>query len=210
MKNLVLSFSLIAALFAGSDVVAQTTTIEIGDLAPHSSYKMMGVDGTAVSIEDIAGENGALVIFTCNSCPFVVGRGKTTQGWEGRYNEVIALASANGIGTVLVNSNEAKRDKDDSFTAMKMRAYEMEYAAPYVMDEGSKLANGFGARTTPHIFLFDAELALIYIGAIDDNVDSASEVEGHFLRTAIERHSAGKRIKNNSTRAVGCSIKRVK
>ena len=211
MKNIVLSFSFIAALFACVDVIAQTaTTIEIGDRAPFSSYSMMSVDGTAVAIDDIAGENGALVIFTCNSCPFVVGRGENTEGWEGRYNDIIALASENGIGTILVNSNEAKRDGDDSILEMKNRARDMEYAAPYIMDEESKLANGFGARTTPHVFLFDGDLALIYKGSIDDNVDKASEVEEHFLRTAIERHAAGKRIKNYSTRAIGCSIKRVK
>jgi hypothetical protein len=211
MKNIVLSFSFLVALFTGLDVVAQTaTTIEIGEHAPSSSNKMMVIDGTTVSIDDIVGEKGALVIFTCNSCPFVVGRGKTTEGWEGRYNEVIALAAKNGIGTLLVNSNEAKRDGYDSISKMKIRARNNGYSAPYVVDEGSKLANEFGALTTPHIFLFNAELALIYKGSIDDNVDNASEVEEHFLRTAIERHAVGKRIKNNSTRAIGCSIKRVK
>ena len=93
---------------------------------------------------------------------------------------------------------------------MKNRARDMEYTVPYVVDEESKLANGFGARTTPHVFLFDGNLDLIYMGAIDDNVDSSEEVEEHYLINAIERHSAGKRIKNNSTAPRGCSIKRVK
>ena len=55
-----------------------------------------------LSIENVAGENGALVIFTCNNCPFVVGRGKKTEGWEGRYNGIISFAESLGIGTLLL------------------------------------------------------------------------------------------------------------
>ena len=190
---------------------AQTAnTIEIGNLAPAASYSMMNIDGSQVSINDINGENGALVIFTCNSCPFVVGRGETTEGWEGRYNGIIELASENGFGTLLVNSNAARRDDSDSFIKMKSRAMEMGYLAPYVLDEESKLANNFGARTTPHVFLFNSDLELIYKGSVDDSVDSAEAVEEHFLKDAISRSAEGKRIKTNSTKAVGCSIKRTK
>ena len=206
MKNLSLS---ILALFAISITSAQITTIEIGDEAPFSAYKLRNVDGSTVSIESVAGENGALVIFTCNNCPFVVGRGVETEGWEGRYNDIISFAAENGIGTLLVNSNEAKRNGEDSITAMKNKARDMGYLAPYVVDEESKLANAFGARTTPHVFLFNADLELIYTGAIDDNVDSSEEVENHYLIDAIERHSAGKRIRKNTTAPLGCSIKRV-
>ncbi len=207
MKNLVLS---LIAIFAVTAVKAQFPTIEIGDRVPFQSYKMRNVDGQTFSIEDIAGENGALVIFTCNSCPFVVGRGDKTEGWEGRYNEIIELANSKGIGSILVNSNSAKRTKEDNISAMKNRARDVEYSVPYVVDEGSKLANGFGARTTPHVFLFDGELDLIYMGAIDDNVDSSEEVEEHYLINAIKRHSEGKKIRKNTTPPLGCSIKRVK
>lgn len=207
MKHLALS---LLAFLAITSVSAQFQTIEIGERVPFQSYQMRNVDGATFSIEDIAKENGALVIFTCNSCPFVVGRDKKVEGWEGRYNSIIELASSKGIGSILVNSNSAKRTKDDNISAMKNRARDMEYAAPYVVDEESKLANGFGAKTTPHVFLFDGELNLIYMGAIDDNVDNSEEVENHYLIDAIERHSAGKRIRNNNTAPLGCSIKRVK
>tara|TARA_B100000427_G_C15485458_1_gene585069 strand:- start:388 stop:1011 length:624 start_codon:yes stop_codon:yes gene_type:complete len=207
MKNLVLS---LIAIFIVSIVSAQFPTIEIGDRVPFQSYQMRNVDGQTYSIEDIAGENGALVIFTCNSCPFVVGRGDKVEGWEGRYNGIIELAKSKGIGSILVNSNSAKRTKEDNISAMKNRARDMEYSVPYVVDEESKLANGFGARTTPHVFLFDGELDLIYMGAIDDNIDSSEEVEEHYLINAIERHSEGKKIRKNTTPPLGCSIKRIK
>ena len=206
MKKFLFSF-LASALFV---VSGHGQTLNIGDPAPSASYKMMNIDGSQLSINDINGENGALVIFTCNSCPFVVGRGETTEGWEGRYNEITTLASENGFGTLLVNSNSARRDDSDSFMKMKSHAMEMGYLAPYVLDEESKLANNFSARTTPHVFLFNADLELIYVGSIDDNVDSAEQVEEHFLKDAITRSAEGKRIKTTSTKAVGCSIKRAK
>ncbi|MBT5147209.1 MAG: redoxin family protein [Flavobacteriales bacterium] len=216
MKNFItapvnfISALCICLVFSFSGYAQTSNTLEIGDLAPSVSYSMMNVDGSQVSITDINGENGALVIFTCNSCPFVVGRGETTEGWEGRYNGIIELAAENGFGTLLVNSNAARRSDSDSFVKMKSRAMEMGYLAPYVLDEESKLANNFGARTTPHVFLFNSVLELIYTGAIDDSVDSAEEVEKHYLKDAITRSALGKRIKTKSTKAVGCSIKRAK
>jgi len=216
MKNFItapinfISAFFICLIVSFSGYAQNANTLEIGDLAPSAAYSMMNIDGAHVSINKVNGENGALVIFTCNSCPFVVGRGETTEGWEGRYNGIIELASENGFGTLLVNSNAARRDDSDSFMKMKNHAMEMGYLAPYVLDEESKLANNFGARTTPHVFLFNSELELIYKGSIDDSVDSAEEVEEHFLKEAITRSAEGKRIKTKSTKAVGCSIKRAK
>ena len=81
---------------------------------------------------------------------------------------------------------------------------------PYLVDEGSKLANNVGARTTPHIYLFDGEMNLVYRGSIDDNVNRAEDVEERYLENALDRLAAGKKIKVSETKAVGCSIKRVK
>ena len=204
MKNFALT---LIAFFAVAFTTAQT--LEIGDRSPLSDEQMRNYDGRTFSIEDIKGEKGALVIFTCNTCPFVVGRGDT-EGWEGRYNGIIEFAESNGVGSILVNSNSAFRRNQDNISAMKNRARDMNYAAPYVVDEMSQLANAFYAKTTPHVFLFDSDLSLIYKGAIDDNVDSAKDVEKHFLRDAIERHGAGKKVRKKVTAPLGCSIKREK
>jgi thioredoxin-related protein len=71
---------------------------------------------------------------------------------------------------VLVNSNEAKRDQGDSFADMQARYKEKNYSGSYVLDAEHKVADAFGARTTPHVFLFDKDMKLAYKGAIDDNV----------------------------------------
>ena len=203
-----------AALFGGlmlalSAPLSAQEELAIGDKAPLTDFKMTNIDGQDWSLVDIAGENGTLVIFTCNTCPFVVGREGKSEGWEGRYNDVIAFARERGIGSVLVNSNEAKRKGDDSLEQMKQHAREAGYIAPYVVDNGHKLADGFGARTTPHVYLLNADFQLMYRGSIDDSVNSADEVTERYLEEAITRMVAGKKIKPAVTKAIGCSIKRV-
>ena len=203
-----------AALFGGlmfalSAPLSAQEELAIGDKAPLTEFMMTNIDGQDWSLVDLAGENGTLVIFTCNTCPFVVGREGKSEGWEGRYNEVIAFARENGIGSVLVNSNEAKRKGDDSLEEMKQHAREAGYIAPYVVDAGHKLADGFGARTTPHIYLFDGDFRLVYRGSIDDSVNSAADVKERYLEDAITKMVAGKKVKPAVTKAIGCSIKRM-
>lgn len=184
-------------------------TLEIGASAPDAGVKMKDVSGKMMSLNDLKDKNGLLVIFSCNTCPFVVGRNES-EGWEGRYNGIAKEAEFNKIGIVLVNSNAAKRDQGDSFDDMVERAQRKGYESAYVLDEESRLANAFGAKTTPHVYLFDNDMKLVYRGAIDDNNDKTESVEQHYLRDAIHALNAGEKISPNSTKAVGCSIKRVK
>jgi hypothetical protein len=207
MKSILLSCLAVMAM-ALTPAFAQE--LAIGEVAPMPDAPMMGVDGQKQSLNSLKQENGLLLIFSCNTCPFVVGNGTKTEGWEGRYNNLAAFAEERQVGTVLVNSNEAKREGDDSFTAMRKHATEAGYTMPYLVDEGSKLANNVGARTTPHIYLFDGDMTLVYRGSIDDNVSRAEDVKERYLENALERLSAGKKIKVAETKAVGCSIKRVK
>jgi hypothetical protein len=86
----------------------------------------------------------------------------------------------------------------------------MGYTIPYLIDENSKLANAFGAKTTPHIFLFNSEKKLAYKGAIDDNYKSINDVTKNYLLNALGEVSNQESVSVNVTKAVGCSIKRVK
>jgi len=183
--------------------------LEIGATAPMQDYKMKNVDGKELSLNSLKKENGLLVIFSCNTCPFVVGSPNGSEGWEVRYNYVNTAATRYNFGVVFVNSNEAKRGDDDSFEEMVKRAKDKKYEFPYVVDKNHKLADAFGARTTPHVYLFDKDMKLIYKGAIDDNNQKAASVKENWLLDALRNHSEGKKIENNSTRQLGCSIKRV-
>ena len=193
-----------------SGAESEKEVLALGAEAPKADYEMTDVSGEKIKLKDVARKNGLLVIFSCNTCPFVIGNGKKSEGWEGRYPELYSMAEKSGIGMVLVNSNEAKRDKGDGMEDMQKRYEEQGLKGYYVLDENHVLADAFGALTTPHVFLFDEEMKLIYKGAIDDSVDSSEDVKEPYLKDAIKAHIEGKKIDPNSTRQLGCSIKRVK
>jgi hypothetical protein len=186
----------------------EATGLKIGDKAPMTATKLTGTDDNSYTLEKLAGKKGLIVVFSCNTCPFVVG-GETFGGWEQQYNDLHKIAAESGIGFVLVNSNQGKRANDDSMDAMKVHAKEKAYTMPYVVDENSALANAFGAKTTPHVYFFNENMELIYQGAIDNTVDAKRKEDKTYLKTAIRSQVAGQKITENTTPPRGCSIKRV-
>ena len=198
------AIAIIAFSFTANKGGEEYETLPIGTTAPMLEYQMTSTDGMEYKLEDLSKNNGLLVIFSCNTCPFVI-------AWEDRYPEISQIAAKTGVGFALINSNEAKREGDDSMDAMREHANEKGYPdIPYLLDRNSELANAFGAKTTPHVFLFDSNMNLVYEGAIDDNHKSKSEVKTAYLNNALMNLKAGKEIDPNDTKAIGCSIKRVK
>lgn len=185
-------------------------TIQLGDKLPMPDLKMTGLDKDFHTLHDHMKEKGLLLIFSACDCPFVVGNGKETEGWEGRYPGIYKLAQKNNIGMVLINSNEAKRDGADSYENMKKRAEENGYKMPYLVDQNHVLADAFGAKFTPHVFLFNTKEELVYTGAIDDNVKDSDSVKERYLENALKSLGNGEKFKPAETRPLGCSIKRVK
>jgi len=187
-------------------------TLELGASLPGPELELADAtreDDAGKTLASVATERGLLVVFTSNTCPFVVGNGPKSEGWEGRYRDLSAFARKLNVGIVFVNSNEAKRNAGESIEEMRVRAKTYKYQAPYLLDEGHKLADAFGARTTPHVFLFDATQSLVYLGAIDDNVDSAKKVKKAWLKDALTAMVAKQPIKVPQTKNLGCSIKRI-
>jgi len=198
----ILSASVAAvAFFALISAGEKFETLSIGQKAPKNDVKMSDISGKKLSLTDIKQEKGLLVIFSCNTCPFVL-------AWEDRYPELGDLCSKNKIGMVLINSNEARRKGDDSIGEMQKHASEKNYNCSYVVDENSALANAFGAKTTPHVFLFDKNMKLVYRGAIDDSEGKEITPKELYLKNALENLAGGKEINPQETRSVGCSIKR--
>jgi peroxiredoxin len=168
--------------------------LELGAQAP--DFKLPGVDGKTLSLADFKDKKALCVIFSCNHCPYV-------QAYEGR---MIELQKKYGV-LVAINSNDATGYPEDSFDNMKKRAKEQGLNFPYLRDEDQSVAKAFGAQRTPHIFLFDAERKLAYLGRIDDNYKDASAVKAHELSDAIEDVLAARPVKVPETFAVGCTIK---
>lgn len=199
MKNLLL---LLAPVLALGFLANKEAGLKLGDHAPLSGHVMTHYDGTEHTLSKLQQDNGLLVIFSCNTCPYVI-------GWEETYEALNAAAANNGMGMVLVNSNEALREGADSQDAMGDHASDMGYSMPYVIDHGSKLADAFGAQTTPHVFLFDGNMKLVYKGSINDKYENKEKVATkNYLLDALEAHANGKSISPASTRQIGCSIKR--
>ena len=196
-KTLLLVLLLNTTLFA-----QKYPTLTIGQKMPMESTKMFDISEKFMTLNENVKDNGILVVFTSNSCPFVV-------MWEDRYKLLEEKCLNSGMGMVYINSNQAKRDGDDSFEKMKNHSRKMGYSFPYLIDEKSKLANAFGAKTTPHVFLFNDERKLVYKGAIDDNYKSINDVTEKYLLDALQEVSNQKSVTISKTKAVGCSIKRI-
>jgi len=188
----VLPLMLLTAAVAGE--------LKIGSEMPLAEVKMTDVGGKNVSLKDAMGENGLLVVFSCNTCPWV-------NAWEDRYISVSKLSQKKGVGMIAINSNEGSRENGDGMDDMQARAKKAKYDFYYTVDEGSKLASAFGASLTPHIYLFNNKGTLVYRGAIDDNARRPKKVENPWLMDAINAMVAGDKINTTSTKALGCSIK---
>jgi thioredoxin-related protein len=160
---------------------------------------MKNVDGRDLSIADVAGEKGTLVVFSCNHCPFV-------KAWEGRIAQIGNTYKGKAVGVIVINSNDPAEYAEDGFGEMQKRAKKLGFEFPYVVDATSDVARAFGATRTPEAFLFDKESKLVYHGAIDDN-KKGDDVEKHYLRDALDAVIAGKEVPIKETKFVGCSIK---
>ncbi|MFL5809275.1 MAG: thioredoxin family protein [Flavisolibacter sp.] len=200
MKKLILSLSVLATI--GLLSFTYVRELPIGADLPKADVKLKDISGKEVSLKEAAGKNGLLVMFSCNTCPYVVKN-------QARTKEICKFALENNIGVILVNSNEAQRGDDDSFDAMKAYAKEQGYTWYYVVDAKSELADAFGANRTPESFLFNKDAKLVYHGAIDDNPSDPGHVNRKHLKEALGELLNGKEVTVKTSRSVGCNIKRL-
>jgi len=175
--------------------------LPIGADLPKPDLKMKDVTGKEVSFNDAKKKNGLLVMFSCNTCPWVVKN-------QSRTNEIAEYAQSKGIGIILLNSNEGQRNDDDSFEDMKQYAKQQGYKWYYAVDQNSVMADEFGANRTPECFLFNSNGKHVYHGAIDDNPGNANGVNRRHLKEAMDEMLSGKDVSVKESRSQGCNIKR--
>lgn len=196
-------FGLIAFTAVATLAFTYGDPLQIGSTMPKSDLKMKGTNNQEVSMKDAKKENGILVMFSCNTCPYVIKNQERTL-------TISEYADKMNVGVIILNSNEAYRDKDDSYSAMQNYAKEQKYKWSYVIDKDHEVADAFGANRTPECFLFDKNLKLVYHGAIDDSPSDVTAVKRNHLQEAINELVAGKDVTIKESRSVGCSIKRNK
>lgn len=174
---------------------------KVGDMA--ADFKLKNVDGKMVSLDDMKDAKGAIVIFTCNHCPFSV-------KYEDRIIELDKKYKSKGYPVVAINPNDPKINEDDSFDNMIIRAKEKGFTFPYLFDESQQIARVYGATRTPHVYVVQKEqgdFVVKYIGAIDDNSGDVSAVKVKYVEQAVDNLIAGKNVDPDFTKAIGCTIK---
>ena len=174
--------------------------LAIGAALPMADRPLSGAGGSSVTLSELQRENGLVVLFWCNTCPWV-------DRWEDRVLEIARANQSRGIGFAAVNPNDPVAYPDDDLSSMAERAEQAGYPFPYLRDEGSRLARAFGASRTPEVFVFGPDGALVYSGAVDDSPRGASGVEQPYLSRVLGALAQGEAVPVRSTKAFGCTIK---
>jgi len=181
------------------------TDLEIGSEIPLANMELTPVLAVGsqqhIKLQDQKTKNGLIVMFSCNTCPFVKKAVVHTA-------EIMAYAREKNIGMVIVNSNEATRHDGESEQDMIDYATKNNYTVPYVIDMGSRLADFFGATHTPEVFLFNGEGKLIYKGAMEDNPSDPDKSSHFYLKEASVLMLENGHYEPQVTKSLGCSIKR--
>ena len=163
----------------------------IGDTAPE--FELPDTDGDPQRLE-----TPAVVIFTCNHCPYAL-------AWHDRLMDV--ARDYPDVHFYAINPNDADRYPRDSLEAMKERVRdEGGWPMPYLHDATQEVARAYGAKTTPDVFVVDSGGALRYRGAPDADYRDGGQNAG-WLREALDSLLAGDEVARPETEPVGCSVK---
>jgi len=191
----------------GKSAAEEPKTLGIGEPAP--DFNLPGVDGRNYKLADFAQADILVVIFTCNHCP-------TAQAYEDRIKKLAADYKNKGVALVAISPNDPQAvrldelgytDLSDSLEEMKIRARDKGFNFPYLYDgDKQQVSLAYGPVATPHVFIFDKERKLRYVGRVDDS-EKPDKVKSHDARNAIDALLAGKKVPVEKTRAFGCSIK---
>lgn len=166
-------------------------------------FKLKNIDGKKMGLKDLKDAKGAIVVFTCNHCPF-------SKMYEDRIIALDAQFKPKGYPVVAINPNDPKAEPDDSFDKMIVRAKEKGFTFPYLVDETQGVAKAYGATNTPHAFVLEKkgkDFFVRYIGAIDDSPKDASQVSTKFVENAVNSLLEGKAVEKDQAKAIGCTIK---
>lgn len=202
--------TLLALLLSAVSALAapEYPTLPLGAVAP--DFRLPGVDGKTNSLSDFKDAKVLVLAFTCTHCP-------TAQLYEERLKALVTDYGKQGVAVVAIScSSQAGlrldelswTDLDDSFESMKLRAQDRGFNFPYLYDGDAPQAvsAAYGPVATPHVFVFDAERRLRYLGRIDDD-ERGRNIKVHYVRDAVEALLAGREPPVTQTRPIGCSTK---
>ena len=136
-------------------MLTQTPICDFGKKA--IPFKLKSTEGKIISLEELKGENGTLVMFICNHCPYVKA---ITKDIVEDCNELKKI----GINSVAISSNDPTNYPEDSFDNMIKFAKKNNFSFPYLIDETQETAKAYDAVCTPDFFGYNKDLELQYRG----------------------------------------------
>ena len=165
--------------------------MNIGDQAP--GFSLPDTEG-----QEHGPDGVTAVIFTCNHCPYAL-------GWHDRLLQV--ARDYDDVTFLAINPNDAQRYPADSLEAMQQRVQaDGGWPMPYLRDESQEVARAYDAKTTPDVFILDADSRLRYRGAPDGDYRDGS-LRAEWVREALDAVREGQDPQRPETDPVGCSIK---
>lgn len=203
MKNLIYGIVGLIAL-GGTAIVGlfdwngdQDMNYEIGDKI--EIFSLTDVNGQNVSLSDVAGSSGTVIVFSCNTCPYA-------KLYEERILQIEDVYGDAGYPVVMINPSDPDLKPGDKIEELKKWVAANEYGSFYLIDNIG-LHHRFGAEKTPEVFLLDKDLILRYRGAIDDSAPGAGSITNKYLENAIQALENDQDPDPAKTRPVGCVIK---
>jgi len=179
--------------------LTETPICNFGDKA--KNFNLLSTQNKNITLDDIRGENGTLVMFICNHCPYVRAVIKDiTQ--DAKYLESL------GVKSVAISSNDVKNYPEDSFKNMIAFSKSNKFSFPYLYDENQKIAKNYGAVCTPDFFGYNKNLELQYRGRIRElrNLKPVREGDSD-LKTAMQLIAQTGNGPKNQIPSMGCNIK---
>ena len=163
-------------------------------------FELPGTDGKTWRLRDIAGPNGALVMFICNHCPYVL-------AVIDRIVRDVRELQGLGVGAIAIMSNDPSEYPEDSFENMARVAAALNFPMPYVVDESQAVAKAYGAVCTPDFFGFNGRMELQYRGRLDASRKEAAADARRDLFEAMKQVAETGRGPDEQIPSMGCSIK---
>lgn len=174
--------------------------IPLGTQAP--SFELLDtVSDKSLGFSELSGEQGTVVMFICNHCPFV----------KHVNSGIVSLAKdyqPKGVGFIAISSNDIVNYPQDAPHLMKENAAEEGYTFPYLFDETQDVAKAYDAACTPDFYLFDGKHKLVYRGQLDDSrPGNGIPVSGADMRNALDAILNGQAVSEEQKPSIGCNIK---
>ena len=177
-----------------------STMFPLNNTAP--DFNLLDVNtNKKVSLNELSGAAGTLIVFMCNHCPFVI-------HLLGHFTELASELKEKGIETIAISSNDIENYPEDKPEFMASLSEEYSFTFPYLYDPTQETAKAYDAACTPDFYLFNEDKKLVYRGRYDSSrPQSGTPITGEDLRAASFNLIHKKPISENQVPSMGCNIK---